>query len=172
MKLEPLEIPQEMKVPLREKEEKKKKKKKKKELEGVWDSPFNKKKLKKPTYVAVIYLRNNGKADRLEAETKHGFFQINDKTYHEDRDCIFRLKEGYPLAIIPEWSLIPYGTARWHDKTMLEKFAELQDHALRGIRHAELVKMGERDKPKISGKAIVGLIILGIIGLVLLQSYI
>ncbi len=170
MKLESLELEQSF-VPDLE-IDKSESKKKKKSKEGIWIKPFSKKKMKKPTAVAVIYLRDNGKADLMELETKHGFFSINKKTYHQDRDCIFRLKEGYPLAIIPEWSLIPYGTKRWHDKSMLEKFAELQDHALRGIRHAELVKMGERDTPKISGKAIVGFIILGIIAMVLVSSYI
>ncbi len=167
MNLESLETMPMIEKPLSKSEDKKKKKGK-----GEVFRSFNKRKMKKPSAVGVYFLRNNGKIEQKEIETKHGFFNIEGKTYHEDADCIFRNKEGYPIAIIPEWSLVPYGTRKWHDKSMLEKFAELQDHALRGIRHAELVKMGERDGPKISGKAIVGFIILAIIGMVLVSSYI
>lgn len=143
----------------------------KKDKPTLWDKVFRKHKLKKPNITAVIFLRNNGKAETLEAESKDGFFQLNGKTYHEDSSCIFRMKDGVPLAIIPEWSLVPYGTKEWHDKPMLEKFAELQDHTLKGIRHAEIVKAGGGEKMRMSGKAIIGLIILGVVGLVVAQAY-
>lgn len=150
------------------KEDKKKKKKK-----SIWDKAFNKNKLKKPNRVAVIFLRNNGIAERLEEEVRHGFFNIYGKTYHEDLACIFRFKDGTPFALIPQWSLLPYGTKQWHDKPMLEKFAELQDHTIKGIRHAELVRMGgEKDKKPISGKAIVGGIVLLIVIVAVVANYI
>ncbi len=148
-----------------EKEDKKKK--------GLWEKMWRKNRLKRPEQVAVMYLRNNGTAEPMELETKQGFFNIDGKTYHVNRDCTFSLSgDRIPLAIIPEWSLVPMGTKRWDDRSMLEKFAELQDHVLRGIRHAELVKMGDRPPgTKLSGKAIVGMIIAAIVGLVLLSSY-
>ena len=128
-------------------EEKKDEKKK-----GFWAKIFNKDKVK-GNNVAVIYLRNNGNAQTMIIESKKGFFNINNRTYHEDRDCVYTIeKDRIPLAIIPEWSLIPYGTKRWHDKEMLEKFSDYQDHVLRGIRHAELVKMGDKDQTKINAK--------------------
>ncbi len=156
-----------------ESEDKDKKDKKKKKEKTIWDRSFRKRRLKKPNRVAVLYLRNNGNAVPMEVEPRRGFFEIEGRTFHEDRDCIYRMVgENYPLAIIQEWSMLPIGTRRYYqsgDKEsyveyMQRKFAELQDHLLRGIRHAELVKLGERDKPKISGKAIVGLVI----GLVIL----
>lgn len=140
---------------------------------NLWERMFRKNKLKKPQMVAVVYLRNNGRAEPIEVESKKGFFTIYGKTYNEDRDCIYLLgKDKTPLAIIPEWSLIPYGTKKWHDKEMLEKFAELQDHVLRGIRHAELVRMGNESGSKLNMKAIIGLIIAAIIGYAILSAYI
>lgn len=139
---------------------------------SIFGNMFNRKRLKKhPKMVAVMYLRNNGKAQPMEVESKKGFFSIEKRIYNEDTDCIYRLPDGTPLAIIPEWSLIPYGTKQWHDKPMLEKFAELQDHTLRGIRHAELVRMGDDGGKKISPKVVIGLIILLIIGAAIFSQY-
>lgn len=151
----------------------KEKDKSKKKEKTFWGKVWNRKKLKKPEQVAVLYLRSNGVAEPIEVETKNGFFNIANKTYHVDRDCIYNMtKDRTPLAIIPEWSLIPYGTQKWHDKAMLEKFAELQDHTLRGIRHAELVRMGDdRGGAKMNAKAIIGLIIAAIIGFAILSQY-
>lgn len=147
-------------------------KKKEKKKIPFWEKIFRKSKLGKPNKVAVIFLRNNGRAEPMELETSNGFFRIAGKTYHENRDCFYSLgKERYPLALIPEWSLIPIGTKKWEDKDMLEKFAELQDHTLRGIRNAELVKMGDTEKGKINTKAAIGLGIAVIVGLAILQSY-
>jgi hypothetical protein len=168
MELPKLPMDDRQEKPVLEKKEERSKSKSKRR--SFWEKSFSKKKLTKPTAVAVIYLRNNGKADTMEVETKRGFFEINHKVYHEDKDCIYRTKDGTPLAIIPEWSLVPYGTQQWHDKSMLEKFAELQDHTIRGIRHAELVKMGEKQPSKINGKAIVGLILLAVIGWAILSG--
>ncbi len=108
-----------------------------------WSKNFKSKDFKKPSLVAIIFLRNNGRAETMQLETRNGFFNIDKKTYHERRDCTWVVgKDRIPLAIIPEWSLIPIGTKEWEDKPMLEKFNELQDHTLKGIRHAELVKVG------------------------------
>lgn len=158
-----------------------KKKEDKKKKSKIWDKSWKKKKLEKPTMTAVLFLRNNGRVERFEAETKKGFFEYRGKTYHEDRDCIWRMgKEGIPLMIVEEDSLIPMGTRRWYENRpnennldlMKRKFAELQDHLLRGIRHAELVRMGERDGKKLSGKAVIGLIIIGIIAFAVVMQYI
>ena len=95
-----------------------------------------------------------------------GFFHIRGKTYHEDRDCVYRMgKDKHPLAIIPEWNVTPIGTKAWEDKIMQEKFAVLQDHVMKGIRHAERVRMGERaEGGKLNAKGIIGI---GIIVIVL-----
>lgn len=126
-------------------------KKKKKKDRGIF-SFLNSKTLKKPNRVGVLYLRNNGVAEPMEVESHRGFFIIEGKTYHDNRDCIFTVitkdKDRVPLAVIPEWSLIPLGTKRWEDRSMLEKFAELQDHTIKGIRNSELVKMGDQPYKK------------------------
>lgn len=147
-------------------------KKKKKKKGSFWEKAFNKGKLKKPNRTAVVFLRNNGRAETMEVESRHGFFNIHGRTYHEDLACMYRMKDGTPFAMIPEWSLIPYGTKIWHEKSMLEKFAELQDHTIKGIRHAELVKMGEKDKKPLNAKAWIGLGILVIVGYVVITQYI
>lgn len=159
MSLVPLELkfdePSTVEVDEKDKEKKK---------NSLWSRAFNLNKLKKPNKVAVIYLRNNGRAQTMELEPKEGFFTINGKTYHEDRDCIHALgKSRIPLAIIREWSLLPIGTKVWDDKKPLEKFTQLEEHVLKGIRHAELVRSNERDGPKLNAKAIVGFGILAVI---------
>ncbi len=154
---------QEIKEPLDEKEKKKM---------TWWSKAFKSKNFKKPTLIAVIFLRNNGRAEAMQLETRNGFFNINKKTYHERRDCTWVVgKDRIPLAIIPEWSLIPLGTKEWDDKPMLEKFNELQDHTLKGIRHAELVKGGDNDYSDIPTKKIIlwGLIIL--VGGIIIANY-
>lgn len=129
-------------IPQAPKEEKEDKKGKK-EKPGLWQRLFNTKKIVKTKKVAIIFLRNNGIAEPMEVRSKNGFFNIYGKIYHEDRSCTYTIaKERIPFAIIPEWSMIPYGTKVWHEKPMIEKFSELEDHVIRGIRHAELVKMG------------------------------
>ncbi len=154
----------------KEVEEKPQKKDKKK---SFWQRAFNHKKIKNdPRQVAVIYLRNNGTAVPMEVTVKKGFFSIEGRTYHEQQDCIYAMgKDRTPLAIIPEWSMIPYGTKTWHDKTMLEKFSECQDHHLRAIRNAELVRSGERDGPKINPKVLIGLLVLAIIGFAIFKNF-
>lgn len=147
-------------------------KKEKKKL-NWWTKVFKSKDFKKPKLVAILFLRNNGRAEAMQLESRNGFFSIDKKTYHERKDCTWIVgKERIPLAIIPEWSLIPLGTQEWQDKTMLEKFNELQDHTLKGIRHAELVKMGEKDPMNIPMKKIIvwGLVIL--VGGIIIANFI
>ena len=132
-------------------------KKSKKKQGNVWDKAFNKRKLKKEKKVAVLFLTNNGQAFPMELEPKNGFFTIKGKSYHEREDCTYSMtKDRIPLAIIPEWSLIPLGTKEWEDKSLKEKFLELQTHAMRGIRHAELVRLsGEKGEGKINVKMLI-----------------
>lgn len=141
---------------------------------SIWEKMFSKNKLKKPRMVAVLFLRNNGKAEPLELEVKNGFFEIAGKSYHEDKDCMWRFtKEGLPLAIIEQDSLLPIGTRRYYqyypDETSLQfvkrKLMECQDHVLRGIRHAEFVRMGEKEKSGVSMKQII------VVGIILIVIY-
>jgi hypothetical protein len=159
--IESLELDNREVIPYRQAPIKTKEQTKEKSLFGRM---FKKDKLKKPKKVAVIYLRNSGIAEPIEIETKKGFFNIDGRTYHERRDCTYTVtKDRIPLAIIREDDLIPMGTKQWEDKTLREKFAELQDHTLRGIRHAELVKMGDKDRGNVDLRKIIGFGILGII---------
>ena len=168
-------VQEEIPLPLEiiDRDDKKKSKDKKHEKQGFWAKIFKKKRLIKPKRVAVIYLYNNGSAETSIQETKEGFFSMNNKTYHERRDCTYMIeieRERFPLAIIPEWSLIPLGTEGWKDKTMQEKFSELQDHVLSAIRRAELVKMGAGALPALNMKTIIlaGILVL-IVGAVILN---
>jgi len=139
----------------------------------LWDKMFRKSRLKKPNTTAVIYLRKNGIAEPMEVELRKGFFNIYGKTYHEDRDCIYRLgKEKYPLAIIPEWNVVPIGKEEWDLKDMQEKFSTLQDHVMKGIRHAERVRMGEKEPMRMNGKALITIGIMVIIGIAFLMQYV
>ena len=141
MKLEQLNLEDDLELKLGSKKGEKKK-------SGLWDKVWKKNKLKLPRKVAVLFLTNNNEAIPMEVEVRNGFYNIRGKSYHERDDCIYTMtKQRIPLAIIPEWSLIPIGTKKWEDKTIREKFLEVQTHAMRGIRHAELVRMGEKDKP-------------------------
>ena len=149
------------------------KKSKKKKDEKWWEKAFDKKKFKKPSKVGVVYLRNNGNVDLMQVETRNGFFNVNGKPYHEDRDCVYRTsKDKIPLLIVREWDIIPLGTKRWDDEPMREKFAELEQHVLKGIRAAELVKSGGGLDTKITPKQMIlwGLAIL--VGAIILMNYI
>ena len=149
-----------------------KKNKTKNNKKSLFEKLFKISKLKKPNTVAVIYLRNNGIAEPMEVEVEKGFFNINNRTYHADRECIYTVtKERKPLAIIKEWDLTPIGTMKWDEKSIQEKCAELQDHTIRGIRNAELVRMGDKDKVKVNTKAAVGIIILIIVVVAVIYGY-
>lgn len=155
----------------KDKEDKKEEKKKTKK--GIWEKVWNKNKLKKPSKVAVLYLRESGLAETMELEAKRGFFNINDRTYHERRDCVYLLgKEKIPLCIIPEWNVTPIGKKAWEDKPMQEKFSVLQDHVMKGIRHAERVRMGEKGNDfKFNAKSAIGIAIAVVIVIAVVVGY-
>ncbi len=152
----------------------KSKKGKKKKDQKWWSKVFNKDKLKKSNKAAVIYLRNNGNADLMEVETRNGFFTIEGKPYHEDRDCIYTItKDRIPLMIQREWDLIPIGTKKWDDDSMREKFAELEQHVLKGIRAAELVKSGGQGfEGKLTPKQIILWGLAALVGVVIVVNVI
>lgn len=162
-----------MKNELEELAEVKKNKKKDKTKQGFWDKVWNKKKLEKRNTVAVLYLRENGTAEPMEIISKRGFFNINGKTYHERRDCIYTMsKERYPLAIIPEWSITPLGNKLWYDKTPQEIIGILQDHCMNGIRHSERVRSGENmGTNKINMKNVIVIGIIVIVAIAVLMGY-
>ena len=135
------------------KDKNKSKEDKKKKKETWWSKVFNKDKLKKSNKVAVVFLRNNGNAELLQQESRNGFFTVNGKNYHERRDCTYTItKDRIPLIILKEWDMLPEGTKAWDDKEMREKFSELENHVLKGIRYAELVKTGGITENSISIK--------------------
>ncbi len=148
------------------------KEEKKKEKTSFWDRVFNKKRLKRPDTVAVLFLRKNGVAEPMEVPIKHGFFSIYGKTYHEERDCIYRLgRDKYPLAMIPEWNVVPIGKKEWEDKPMQEKFHTLEDHVMKGIRHAEKARTGEVSDRKLDAKSIIVIGIVVIVALAFIMGY-
>lgn len=148
-------------------------KKQKKKDKTFFEKTFNKNKLKKPKMVAVVYLRNNGMADVMEIESKRGFFNINNRNYHERRDCTYTVtKDRIPLCIIQEDDIIPIGTKIWNDKEFREKCAELQDHVLTGIRHAEQVKTEGRENKPLNMKAVIVWGIVIVVGFAILRPYI
>lgn len=153
------------------KEDKKEKESKK---ERWWTKHFGKDKLKKSNKVAIVFLRNNGNAELLEQESRNGFFTVNGTNYHERRDCTYTItKDRIPLIIIKEWDIIPMGTKDWDDKDMREKFSELENHVLKGIRYAELVKVGGGGiESKISIKQVIIYGIAALVGVVVLMNYI
>ncbi len=129
-----------------------------------WSKFFSKDKLKKPDRVAVIYLRNNGRGELLECQTRGGFFEVGGKKYHEDKDCVYTVtKDRIPLLIVREWDMTPLGTKKRDDETMHEKFADLEQHVLKGIRQAELVKTGGGLEGNISRKQVVIYVIIAIV---------
>lgn len=151
----------------------------KKDKPNLWDRLWNKNKLKKGKSVAILFLKQNGIAEPMELESKKGFFEIQGQSYHEDKDCLWRIsKTGVNLALIEEKSLLPIGTERWYEGRPLErttdfmkrKLMEMQDHVLRAIRHAEFVRMGESDKSKWDTKTVIIVIIAVIIGISLMKG--
>ncbi len=143
----------------------------KKKKKKTWGDLFNKKKLDKG-FVAVLFLKNNRNAELMELKPKNGFFNIGGRTYHEQRDCIYTItKDRVPLVVVIENNLFPVGTKDWEEKTIQQKFAEFQDHVLKGIRHAELVRSDSERGPKMNPKIIIGFIIAAIIGYAMVSSF-
>jgi len=152
--------------------EPKKEEKKEKKSKSLFEKWFKQSKLKKPDTVAVVYLRNNGQAEMMECQVKRGFFNIDGITYHSRRDCTYtESKERKPVAIIREGYLTPIGTSDWEEKTIQEKCAELQDHAIKGIKNAELVRMGDKDQKKLNAKTAIGIAIAIIIVVAIIYGY-
>jgi hypothetical protein len=154
-------------------EEPEKKKEKKKKKPNLWDRIFKKQKLKKPESVAVLYLRKNGVAQPLYIEPKNEMFHIGTKVYHQRKDCKYLItKDKVPLAIIFEEGLVPVGNKEFYDLDVQRRCAEHQDHAIKAIRHAEIVRMGydDKDKKKINPKVVIGIIIIAIVGYALLKG--
>ncbi len=139
-----------------DKEVEKKTVEKKKKDKKWFERFFNKDKLQKSNKVAVVYLLDNHLADFMELDTIDGKFKINNQEYHVDKDCMFTTrKDRIPLVIIREWDIVPLGTKKWEDETMRIKFSELEKHVLRGIKNAELYKVGDNNPMKITGKQMI-----------------
>lgn len=152
-----------------------KEKPKEKKSKTLFEKLFKKKKLDKPQMVAVVYLRNNRTAEPMEIESKNGMFMIGGKSYNVNQECIWvtSTKERYPLAVIREDSINPEASDEWNDRPIQQKFAEFQDHVIKAIRHAELVREGYKDqKMNLSTKQIIGYIIGGIILVAVVANYI
>ncbi|KKN69587.1 hypothetical protein LCGC14_0438900 [marine sediment metagenome] len=147
---------------------------KKNKKKSFWDKFWKMKKLEKKGMVAILFLRDNGNAERMELRPKQGMFNIYGTSYHERADCTYRVtKDRYPLVVIRESNLLPEGTKIWEEREMQEKTALCQDHVMKGIRHAERVRAGENmGGTKISGKTAVGIAIAIIIVLAFLMNYI
>lgn len=147
------------------------KEKKKADKKGLWGRAWKKRKLEKPNMVAVIYLREDGMAEPLEIKTRRGFFNVNNHTYHVDKDCIYTLtKDRVPLAVIREWSVTPIGKKEWDDKPIQEIMSKVQDHVMNGIIHSERVRSGEdRGDGKITSKQIIlgGIILVILVAVVM-----
>ena len=151
-----------------------KEKKETKTKKGVWDKAWKKRKLEKAKSVAVMYLRENGRASPMEVKVEKGFFNIEGRSFHERRDCTYIMenKERTPLAVIFEWSVTPVGHKSWYDRSIQKTFAVLQDHVMRGIRHAERVRSGESDRDgRINTKTAILIGVAVIIGLALVLGY-
>ncbi len=158
-----------VKEEVKESDEKKDEKKKL----TFWDKVFNKKKLKKPESVAVLYLRKNGIAEPMYIEPKHEMFRVGSNTYHQRKDCKYLItKNKIPLVIIPEEGLVPTGNKEYYDLDVQVRCKEHQDSAIKAIRHAEIVRMGYDDKigKKINPKVAIGILLALIIGWAILRG--
>jgi hypothetical protein len=146
-----------------------------KDTESFWKKIFKKK--QKIKSLPIIYLRKNGIAEPMYVKTENGQFKVGDKTYHEREDCRYKLmmgKESMPFAVVPEDGIIPVGTSDYYaklDENIQKVVQEHQEMAIKAIRHAEIVRMGE-DGKKPDMKMIIIVAIIVIVGLALLKNYI
>jgi hypothetical protein len=146
-----------------------------KQRESFWKKVFSKKQTAK--LLPIIYLRKNGIAEPLYVKIENGQFKIGDKVYHEREDCRYKLlmgKESLPFAVVPEDNIIPVGTSDYYaklDENIQKVVQEHQEMAIKAIRHAEIVRMGE-DGKKPDFKLIIIIAIIAIIALALLKDYI
>jgi hypothetical protein len=146
-----------------------------KQNESFWKKIFHKK--QKPNLLPIIYLRKNGVAEPLYVKVENNIFKIGDKVYHDREDCRSKLlmgKESLPFAVIPEDNIVPVGTDQYYaklDENIQKVVQEHQEMAIKAIRHAEIVRMGE-DGKKPDFKLIIIIAIIAIVGLALLKDYI
>ncbi len=144
------------------------------EKKGLWSKLFNRKRSIKPGRLAVLFLRNNGNAETLDVPVKDGMFSLYGNTYHEKTDCIYTMgKDRIPLAVLEEWSMFPIGTRIYEDQDIRRKSSQLQEHLMKGIRHAEKVRLeGGAGMGPLNMKQVIlwGIIILVVI--VVLMNYI
>lgn len=142
--------------------------------QGIFAKLLNRKKLKTPDTIAVLFLRINGTAEVIYKEPKLGIFEQSGRTYHVLEDCRYTMslgKETLPLCILPEKSLTPLGTGKYYDQDLQERVAELQDLCIRGIKSAELVKLEGEKKPGMNPKTVIIFVILAIIGFAFYKQY-
>ena len=146
----------------------------KKKSEATWSKFLKTNKVRKDAQVAIMFLRNNGRAEGYVLAAKDGMFDIAGRAYHERADCKYTMKIGkdnFPLAVIREKDLKPIGNKDWDDLSIEAKLAELQYHVIKGIRTAEIVRVEGNDK-KMDLKTIVIIGIIAVVALVFLQKYI
>lgn len=148
--------------------------KEKKKNDNTWSKFLKTNKVKKDNQVAVLFLRNNSRAEPYILTPKDGMFEIAARSYHERSDCKYSVRFGkdiVPLAVIREKDLKPIGNKDWDDLSIEAKLAELQYHVIKGIRTAEIVRVEGNDK-KMDMKTIVIIGIIAVVALVFLQKYI
>ena len=109
----------------------------------------------------------------MELETVNGFFNVDGKPYNEDRDCVYTItKDRIPLLIVREWDIIPLGTKKWDDDPMREKFSELSQHLLRGIKNAEFVRTGGGFDGKLTPKQLILWGLVALVGVIIIMNFI
>lgn len=139
----------------------------------LWAKISDKNKLKKPGEILVLYGRENGELEPMVMQPKNGFFNIDGHSYHERKDCVFRItKDKIPVAIIMSWKLYPVGTKGYDDIPEEQRLQEMQYHVVKAISNAELVRMGEGTGKKLNAKWVMIVVVGLIIAFAFLKNYV
>jgi len=96
--------------------------------------------------VLIVLLKTNRAIHTMTAEIREGMIVVNGVPHSCSTDFVYLWHGKYPAIILPEWSLVPIGTAEYYTR---KDSGEKSDAA------TTIIKMIER-KDLIGGKALGG----------------
>ncbi len=124
---------------------------------------IQKKKILKQNKLLVFMLRTNRKLDIKIAKIENGMIFINGNYHQVAPDYIYLYKK-LPCIILPEWDLNPFGIENYAEAVKEKRIIHPQNVILRAIEAKEAAMSSN----KMGGKAVIIMLIVGVIGAYLL----
>ena len=127
----------------------------------AWKLPFSSrvnKSAAKKGYWTIIIIRNNGNLEFIKTLGFDGIVKIDG--FPRIASIEYRLNyNGFPVLIIPEWSMKPFSPVEHREETVRDKMN------IAGRRLVLASIEGEKIKPKMNGKMIGWIVLIGVVGI-------